>query len=146
MLKLIPNLFYLATALTAKAKSEALFDQALTLNEAGNYKEAFPLMKNVAEAGNVRAMSLLGSMYLMGKGVPENGNEAERWLKRAADEGYLDAASVLGMAYATGKSGIKRNVRLAKELLMRAASSGDQKAKQMLEAIERRQGVFRNLK
>ena len=64
MLKLIQNLFNLTTVLTAKAKSQALFDQALTLNEAGRCKEAFPLMKEVAEAGNVHAMSLLGGMYL----------------------------------------------------------------------------------
>jgi len=100
-----------------------LFDQAVTLNETGNYKEAFPVMKTVAEAGNVPAMSLLGSMHLMGRGVPENGSEAERW-QACCGCGYLDAAAVLGMAYATGKAGIKRNGRLAKQLLIRASFFG----------------------
>jgi TPR repeat protein len=49
----------------------------------------------------------------MGRGVPENGTEAERWLKRGLDEGYADAASILGMAYATGKAGISISFQVA---------------------------------
>ena len=146
MIKLVQGLFGLTTALMAKAKSETLFEQALNLNEAGQYKEAFPLMKEAAEAGNVRAMSLLGGMYLLGRGVSENGREAERWLKQAVDGGFTDAASVLGMAYATGKAGVKRNIRLAREMLSKAALEGEEQAREMLDAIDKRQGIFRNIK
>jgi hypothetical protein len=54
MLKLIQNLFSSTAVLMAKAKADTSFDQALALNEAGQYKEAFPLMKEAAEAGNVQ--------------------------------------------------------------------------------------------
>jgi TPR repeat protein len=146
MIKLVQGLFGLTTALMAKAKSETLFEQALNLNEAGRYQEAFPLMKEAAEAGNLRAMSLLGGMYLLGRGVRENGKEAERWLRQAVDGGFTDASSVLGMAYATGKAGVKRNIRLAREMLSKAAAEGEEQSRQMLEMIEKRQGMFRNAK
>jgi len=102
-------------------------------------------MKEAAEAGNLRAMSLLNGMYLLGRGVCENGKEAERWLRQAVDGGFTDAASVLGMAYATGKAGVKRNIRLAREMLSRAAAEGEEQSRQMLEMIEKRQGMFRNV-
>ena len=146
MLKLLHSLQALAALLLGKAEAAQSFDKALRLNDAGKYGEAFPLMKQAAEAGNARAMSLLGGMYLMGRGSPENGNEAERWLRRAMAEGDADAASLLGMAYATGKAGIRQNIALAKELLKAAAAHGDEKAKQMLEAIDARRGIFRHLK
>jgi TPR repeat protein len=119
----------------AKAKADTSFDRALALNEAGQYKEAFPLMKEAAEAGNVRAMSLLGGMYLLGRGSAENGNEAKRWLKRALEGSFTEAASILGMAYATGKAGIRRNIPLARELLTKAAAAGEEQSKQMLEMM-----------
>jgi len=146
MLKFIQGLLNLTAVLMAKAKADASFDQALALNEVGQHKEAFPLMKEAAEAGNVRAMSLLGGMYLLGRGIPENGKEAERRLKQAMDGGFTDAASVLGMAYATGKAGVKRNIRLAREMLSKAALEGEKQAREMLDAIDKRQVIFRNIK
>ena len=43
----------LTAVLMAKAKADTSFDQAPALNEAAQYQEAFPLMKEAAEAGNV---------------------------------------------------------------------------------------------
>ena len=62
-------------------------------------------MIEAAELGNVQAMSILGSMYLLGQGVKEDGALAVMWLQKAIDGGYESAISVLGMAYATGKAG-----------------------------------------
>jgi len=30
-------------------------------------------------------------MYLLGRGIPENGKDAERWLKQAVDGGVTEA-------------------------------------------------------
>jgi TPR repeat protein len=106
MLKVIQQLLDLNSALLAKARSATTYDRALALYEAKEYSKAFPLMREAAELGSLQAMSILGSMYLLGRGARENGIEAERWLKRAVDGGFEGAISVLGMAYATGRAGI----------------------------------------
>ena len=67
MFKLIQALLGLTAVLMAKAKADTSFDQALALNEAGQYKEAFPLMKEAAEAGNVRAMSSWAGCTCLGE-------------------------------------------------------------------------------
>ena len=107
MLKFLQSLMQLNEVIVNKAKAVTIYDDALALHQAKNYQKAFPLMREAAELGNVQAMSVLGSMYLLGQGVAENGREAERWLKQAVAGGFEDATSILGMAYATGSAGIK---------------------------------------
>jgi TPR repeat protein len=146
MLKFLQYPISLYSALLAKARSATLYEEALALHGAKEYQRAFPLMKEAAELGNVHAMSIFGSMYLLGQGVPENGREAERWLKQAIEGGFENAASVLGMAYATGKAGIKINIPLARQMLTQAAERGDQKSARMLEMMNKGEGMFRHLK
>ena len=146
MLKFIQQLIDLNGVLMAKARSATVYDEALALHGAKEYSKAFPLMKEAAVLGSLPAMSILGSMYLLGKGVPENGVEAERWLKQAVDGGFEGAISVLGMAYATGSAGIRINIPLARQLLTRAAEKGDQQSARMLKMMDKGEGMFRNLK
>ena len=146
MLKFIQQLIDLNSALVAKGRSATIYDEALALHGAKEYSKAFPLMKEAAGLGNLPAMSILGSMYLLGKGVPENGVEAERWLKQAVDGGFEGAISVLGMAYATGSAGIRINIPLARQLLTQAAEKGEQQSARMLEMMDQGQGIFRGLK
>ena len=80
MLKFIQQLIDLNSELLARARSATKYDEALALYEVKEYSKAFPLMKEAAELGGLPAMSILGSMYLLGRGVRENGTEAERWL------------------------------------------------------------------
>jgi TPR repeat protein len=103
-------------------------------------------MREASELGNPRAMSLLGTMYLMGQGVREDGVQAERWLKQAIEGGHDDAASVLGMAYATGKAGVKIDLDKAIPMLTEAADNGDEQSARMLGMIERGEGMFKKLK
>ena len=146
MLKFIQQLIDLNSALVAKAKSATTYDQALALYEAKEYSKAFPLMKEAAGLGSLPAMSILGSMYLLGRGVRENGIEAHRWLKHAVDGGFEGAISVLGMAYATGSAGIRTDIPLARKLLTQAAEKGDHQSERMLEMMNKGEGMFRNLK
>ena len=145
MLKFIQQLIDLNSALVAKARSATIYDEALALHGAKEYAKAFPLMKEAAALGNLPAMSILGSMYLLGRGTRENGVEAERWLKRAVDGGFEGAISVLGMAYATGSAGLRTNIPLARQLLTQATEKGDQHSARMLEMMDKGRGMFRNL-
>jgi len=142
MLKLLQNLLTLNGLLTAKIRATTVYDEALALYSAKQYKAAFPLLLEAAELGNVMAKSILGSAYLLGQGCTENGREAERWLKEAVDEGYQEAVGVLGMAYATGKAGCRRDLSLALPLLEQAVAAGDQKSAQMLDMIAQGKGQF----
>lgn len=123
-----------------------LYDEALALHGAEKYKEAEPLMRQAAELGNPNAMAILGSMYLLGQGVPENGKIALEWLEKAVSAGEAGSSAVLGMALATGKAGVKPDIARARELLTKAAQEGDAKAAEMLDMMNTRKGLFRNLR
>jgi TPR repeat protein len=143
MLKLIQNLLNLNLAMANKVRSVQVYDEALAFHGAKEFKKAAPLMKEAAELGNIHAMSVYGSMFLMGQGVPENGKEAEVWLTRAMELGEKNAPSVLGMAYATGKAGIKRDLKRGRALLTQAAQAGNGQSARMLEMMDKKQGIFK---
>ena len=143
MFKLITDLISLNNLMINKIRSVTAFDEAIALHKAKEYRKAFPLMIEASNLGEVKAMSILGSMYLLGQGTKENGAEAVLWLQRSIDGGYEESESVLGMALATGKAGVPIDTNRAKELLSRAAAKGDTQSARMLEMMERGEGMFR---
>lgn len=146
MFQTIKNLFALNGALLGKARSITAYTEALAYQDAKEHDKALPLMIEAAELGNVQAMSVLGSMYLLGKGAKEDGRLAVAWLQKAIDGGFEDAVSVLGMAYATGKAGVKIDIPKAREMLIFAAERGDEQSARMLEMMDKGEGMFRHLK
>jgi len=146
VIKLISNLLSLNVVLANKLRSIKAFEEGLAFNDAGEFKKAFPLMLEAAELGHEKAMCLLGTMYLMGQGIAENGREALRWLEKSQELGYEESISVLGMAYATGKAGIKIDLEKGRELLAYAAERGDEQSARMLGMIDRGEGMFRGLR
>ena len=137
---------FLNGILLSKAKAITVYDQALILYKAKDYKAAVLLMNEAAELGSLEAMSLLGSMYLLGQGVKEDGSLAVHWLQKAVDSGYEGAVSVLGMAYATGKAGVSVDIAKAREMLTFCAGKGDEQSARMLSMMDRGEGVFKHLK
>ncbi|MBS4098633.1 MAG: sel1 repeat family protein [Sulfuricella sp.] len=146
MLRLLSAALNTFTLLAGKARAVQAFDEGFAYYDQQQYVKAYPLMLESAEAGFPRAMSILGSMYVMGYGVKEDGKQAAEWLKKAVESGDRDAASVLGMVYVTGKGGAPRRINEGISLLENAAAGGDEKASQMLMAIRNREGMFRNLR
>ena len=142
--KLVSKLGAYADSLQNKAKAVQLYDEALAYYSAKKYRNAFPVMREAAQLGEKNAMALLGSMYLMGQGTYENGEEALKWLHKAVASGQTDAVGVLGMAYATGKGKVKKNKKLALEFLNKAAEHGDQQSVKMLDMIQKKEGMFRH--
>ena len=122
------------------------YDEAMTFYREKDFKQALPLMIEASELGNAQAMSILGTMYLMGEGVKEEGRQAVAWLQRSIDAGFEDSASVLGMAYATGKAGIKIDITKAREMLKQCAERGDEQSARMLSMMDRGDGMFKHLK
>lgn len=146
MLDFIKNLLSLNSVLLAKAKAITTYDEALAFHDGKDYAAAAPLMIQAAELGNLNAMTVLGSMYLLGQGVKEDGAAAVYWLQKALDAGYDGAVSVLGMAYATGKAGVKVDIPKAREMLSLAAQKGDDQSARMLQMMDKGEGIFSKLK
>lgn len=146
MLDRIKSFLFNSQSLVKKAKSIVIYDKALAFHGAQDYKAAAPLMIEAAELGSPDAMTILGSMYLLGQGVKEDGQAAVFWLQKAISAGYDDAISILGMAYATGKAGVSVDIHKAREMLTIAADKGDNKSAQMLIMMDKGEGVFAKLK
>ena len=80
-------------------------------------------MRSLATAGDAGAQYNLGGMYLNGRGVPQDYDEALRWFRRAADQGFAGAQSDLGFMYATGR-GVPQDDGEAARLYRLAADQG----------------------
>jgi TPR repeat protein len=57
-----------------------------------------------AEAGDAKAQSILGNVYLDGQGVPQDYAEAIKWYRKAADQGDAEAQYSLGEMYDIGQA------------------------------------------
>lgn len=142
MLHLVKSLLEFNSAMADQLRAVSAYDEALALHGAKDFKKALPLMQECAMLGYPAAMCMLGSMYLLGQGVRENGMEAERWLVKSVDAGFDGAISLLGMAYATGKAGVPVNRIKAREMLQVSASRGDEQSLRMLRMMDERKGIF----
>ena len=67
----------------ADAKSD--FKRGYTAYEAGDYVEVVKWWRKAAEQGHAEAQNNLGWMYSLGKGVPQDDIEAEKWYSLAQE-------------------------------------------------------------
>jgi TPR repeat protein len=84
----------------------------------------------------VRAQTLLGKWWLYGIGVPENKAEAVRWFHRAAERGHAGAQFHVGRYYLYGWE-IPIHEEEARKWLRKAAEQGHERAKELLQSIDR---------
>ena len=61
-----------------------------------DYATALKEWKPLAEQGDAKAQFLLGGMYAVGYGVPENDIEAVNWYRLAAEQEHTSAQTNLG--------------------------------------------------
>ena len=54
---------------------------------AGDYATALREWRPLAEAGDAWPQALLGGMYLLGEGVPQDDAEAVKWYRLTAEQG-----------------------------------------------------------
>ena len=78
-------------------------DAALAAYRKGDYGNALQHVSPLADQGDARAQSLLGLMYLHGRGVPQDDLAAANWFRLAADQGDAPAQFNLGVMYAEGR-------------------------------------------
>ena len=77
-----------------------------------------------ATAGDVEAARNLGILYLTGRGVPTDLNEALKWLQKAADQGDAVAQTDIGFMYENGQ-GVPKDYSQAIEWYQKAAKQGN---------------------
>jgi TPR repeat protein len=75
----------------------------------GDYASALPHVRPLADQGDARAQSILGLMYLNGRGVPKDDVAAATWFRRATDQGHAPAQFNLGVMYSEGH-GVARDL------------------------------------
>jgi len=82
----------------------------------------------LAQQGNANAQTILGLMYDLGRGVPEDDAEAVRWYRLAADQGYAPGQVYLGAMYRFGE-GVPEDIVLAYMWFNLAAAQGHEDAR-----------------
>ena len=94
-----------ALALLSSSPATAGWDEGLAAYEAADFPAALREWQPLAEQGDARAQEMLGYMYDLGEGVPENDGVAAAWYLRAANQGSADARINLGLLYAAACPG-----------------------------------------
>jgi TPR repeat protein len=97
---------------------------AEALYRAGEDAAAAEAYEPVAEAGNARAQTALGTIYMRGRGGAKPDRErALYWYEKAASQGHVYAQSVAGFLYFNGVND-KRDFARAAAWMKKAAFAG----------------------
>lgn len=92
-----------------------------------DYAEALRWYRKAAEQNLAEAHSILGTMYVDGKGVTQDFYEAFRWFRKAAEQGNAAAQRDLGIMYQYGQ-GTVQDYAVAGRWYRKAAEQDDAKA------------------
>ena len=114
------TLWTLASVLPANAGQ---FEDAQAAVNNGDYVTALRLLGTLADQDDTYAERLLGSMYIKGRGVPQDYALGMRWMRIAADKGMADAQNEVGILYQRGL-GAGRNEAEAVKWFRLAADQG----------------------
>lgn len=131
MTKLRGILFAIGIALGLQASAHAGFAEGATAYNNKNYALAYKEILPLAKGGNTDAEHLLGLMYYMGRGVPQDYKQALTWHRKAATKGKADAQYVVGAMYYTGNAVIQDH-KEAVTWFRKAAEQGHADAQQVL--------------
>ena len=82
--------------------------------------QQFNKQLELAKAGKIQSMYEVGNLYMRGRGVNRNMEEAANWFQKAANTGHASAQAKLGILYFEGR-GVKQDYNKAIKLLNAAA-------------------------
>ncbi len=145
LLLFLPLLALTAPATQSPVSPQETFQRAQAFYHQNDFAQAVPLLTQAAQQGLPNAQGLLGSMYLIGKGVAKDFPKALTLLKQAATQGHAEAQSLIGAIYLVGKE-VPQDVKQAVQWLQKAAGQGLADAQYLLGALYvEGNGVPRNL-
>ncbi|MBB5515248.1 hypothetical protein FHS89_001258 [Rubricella aquisinus] len=129
---------YLALALMLFATPAlAEIEEARDLMEAGKFVEAREALLPAARSGNADAEELIGIMYAMGLGVPQDDVRAFEWYLRSAMKGHPGAQSGIGWYYEIGR-GVAQDLTRAYMWYGLSMIGGDPDAAISIEEVTRK--------
>ena len=123
-------LAFVATPLKASDVTDAI-----NAMRAGNFAEAYCVLKPYAESGDPEAQYNIGWMYLNGYGLMMNDKTALEWWQRASDQGYTDASFSIAMLYSLGEGQVGRNMDKAIEYYLMAVEDGHEDANMIIRSM-----------
>jgi TPR repeat protein len=112
-----------AVGMAAPAVAQQSVKSGIDAWQRGDYPAAVAIWKPLADKGNADAAFNLGQAYRLGRGVPVDLAQAQRWLQKAAATGHVDAETTLGLLlFDSG------NRATALQWLKKAAEQGEPRA------------------
>ena len=115
IMRAVRGFFFLCILLTL---SQSIAASAFSYNE-DDFKDA---MKGAAR-GDAESQLIVGTMYDLGQGVPQNYAEALKWYTRSANQGNATAQNNLGILYLQAQ-GTPQNFDLAAKWIQMSANQG----------------------
>jgi TPR repeat protein len=125
-----------AGAMLAPCAVSAGFQEGAAAYRNRDFAKALAEFKSASEAGDARAMAMVGSMYRNGNGVTQDYEEALRWLKRAAARNYDEAQAELGIMHVLGQ-GVPIDFAEAVRWFELAVRQGNHRAMSALASMHR---------
>lgn len=113
------------------------FDDGNALYDKKEYKEAFEVLKPLADKGDAKSQNLVGLMLSNGNGVSKNNQEAVKYFQLAAAQGLVSAQDNLGTAYEYGVGVVQSNSE-ALTWYEKAAKQGDPESQNKFDSLKRR--------
>jgi TPR repeat protein len=110
-------------------------DDAVEAMRAGDFAEAYCIMRPLAEAGDADAQYNIGWMYRNGYGLRSNDNLALQWWEKASEQGNSDASLSIGMLYSLGEGDVAKNMDKAIDYYLLAAADGQEDAITILQSM-----------
>ncbi|MBT8119999.1 MAG: SEL1-like repeat protein [Gammaproteobacteria bacterium] len=123
----------LATAFNNVFASD--LDNAVTAMRAGDFAEAYCIMRPLAENGDADAQYNIGWMYMNGYGLRVNDSLALEWWQKAAAQGHSDASFSIGMLYSLGDGEVAKDSDAAIDNYLVAAIDGHEDAIVILKSM-----------
>ena len=138
--KYLIAIFLLLTVFTFDVTAEGL-DDAVEAMRTGDFAEAYCMLRPLAERGDADAQYNIGWMYLNGYGLRVDDSHALEWWLRASEQGHIDASFSIGMLYSLGEGKVSKDLNLAVDYYLLAASKGQEDAIAMLQSMMMRNDV-----
>lgn len=135
MTKPVYYIFYALIVLMAAPLEASDVSEAINAMRAGNFAEAYCVLKPYAESGDAEAQYNIGWMYLNGYGLMMNDSKALEWWQRASDQGYTDASFSIAMLYSLGEGQVERNMDKAIEYYLMAVEDGHEDANMIVRSM-----------
>lgn len=123
-----------------KVKIETPFEEGNAAYSQGDYGRALKILTPWAQQGNVSAQTMLGTMYMEGKGTDQDYEEARKWLKKAAQQNNVSAQYNMAIMSYNGDGGEQNDVE-AYTWFALAAKNGNKTAARHMKTLIRKMPV-----